>query len=428
MKNNTFFKSTLVLLIGGAITKVLGMVIKIIMNRLVGINGVSLYMLVFPTFALFMTVSQLSFPIAISKLVAEDKYDNRNLIFSIIPVSLVFNTILIFVIVFLAPIIANFLNDDRTIYPIIAISCVLPFDCLSSILRGYFFGKERMIPHVLSLIVEQIVRLVLIIVITPTLLSFGVIYSVVGLILVNVFSEALSTCFLLLFIKNKKIKKKDFIINYSSVKDILSISFPNTGARLIGSICYFFEPILLNYFLGINGYSNDYIVIEYGVIEGFVLPLLALPNFFTNALSNALLPNISKCYSSGNIKLVKRKLKLVVFFSLVIGIPLSFILFLYPSFFLNKIYNINYGNNYLRFLSLFFIFLYIQAPFASVLQAINRSRSIMYHNLIGILFKLFFIIVLSFFHIGLFNFLIGMIANILIVTLLHFRTLKKELA
>jgi len=427
MKNNTFFKSTLILLIGGAITKLLGMVIKIVMNRMVGISGVSLYMLIFPTFALFMTISQLSFPIAISKLVAEEKYNNRNLIFSIIPVSLVFNALLIIFIIFLAPIIARFLNDERAVYPILAIGFVLPFDCLSSILRGYFFGKERMIPHILSLILEQIIRLVLIVIITPTLLSFSIVYSVVGLVLVNMFSEAISICFLLLFIKNKKINKKDFIINYSSVKDVLSISFPNTGARLIGSICYFFEPILLNYFLSINGYSNNYIVIEYGVIEGFVLPILSLPNFFTNALSNALLPNISKSYSSKDIRSVKRKLKQVVFFSLAIGVPLSIILFLYPSFLLSKIYNTSYGSNYLSFLSLFFIFLYVQAPFSSVLQAINKSKSIMYHNLIGILFKLFIIIIFSFFNIGLYNFLIGMIANIVIVTFLHFRTLKKEL-
>ena len=53
MKKETFIKSTIILIFGGAITKALGMLIKIIMTRIVGTEGISLYMLVFPTFSLF---------------------------------------------------------------------------------------------------------------------------------------------------------------------------------------------------------------------------------------------------------------------------------------------------------------------------------------------------------------------------------------
>ena len=56
---DTFFKSTIILLIGGFLTKILGMIIKVIMTRCVGVDGIALYMLVFPTFSLFMTISQL---------------------------------------------------------------------------------------------------------------------------------------------------------------------------------------------------------------------------------------------------------------------------------------------------------------------------------------------------------------------------------
>jgi stage V sporulation protein B len=55
------------------------------MTRIVGIEGTGLYMLIFPTFSLFMTLSQLGFPIAISKLVAEDNRNNKNIVFSLIP-------------------------------------------------------------------------------------------------------------------------------------------------------------------------------------------------------------------------------------------------------------------------------------------------------------------------------------------------------
>ena len=49
MKKEKFLISTIILIIGGAITKILGMVIRIIMTRIVGTEGISLYMLIFPT-------------------------------------------------------------------------------------------------------------------------------------------------------------------------------------------------------------------------------------------------------------------------------------------------------------------------------------------------------------------------------------------
>ena len=73
---NTFIKSTLILIIGGFITKILGMFIKIITNRLLPTEGIGLYMLITPTFMLLITIAQLGFPVAISKLVAEEKLKN----------------------------------------------------------------------------------------------------------------------------------------------------------------------------------------------------------------------------------------------------------------------------------------------------------------------------------------------------------------
>jgi len=91
---NTFVRSTFILLIGGFFTKILGMIIKIVTNRLVGTETLGLYMLITPTFMLLITIAQLGFPIAISKLVAEDKNNNKNLVLSIIP----FSFIIIFII------------------------------------------------------------------------------------------------------------------------------------------------------------------------------------------------------------------------------------------------------------------------------------------------------------------------------------------
>ena len=424
---DTFFKSTIILLVGGLLTKILGMIIKIIMTRIVGIDGISLYMLVFPTFSLFMTISQLGLPTAISKIVSEETHNNKNIILSIIPITIIFNVILTLVIIIISPLLSSILNDNRTYLPILSIIIVIPIDSLSNILRGYFFGKQKMIPHIISLLTEQTVRLLLIIFFIPNILYKGIAITVAYLIGINMISEFLSLIVLLLFIKDKKISKKDLIPNKKEILNVFSIAIPTTTSRLIGSISYFFEPIIIISLLSNNGYSINYIIEEYGIIEGFVLPLLLMPSFLTNALSSALIPDISKKYVRGDILGIKRRINHVIRISIIIGIIISVLLFINPSFFLEKIYKVNKGVNYLRILIPFFIILYIQYPLESILQGLNKSKDIMKNNIIGIIIKIILIILLSFFHIGLYNLIIAIIFNIIIITYLHYKKIKEVL-
>ena len=73
MKMSKFIKSTLILLVGGFLTKVLGMLIKIITTRIIGTETLGLYMLIMPTFNLFITLAQGGLPISVSKIVSENK-------------------------------------------------------------------------------------------------------------------------------------------------------------------------------------------------------------------------------------------------------------------------------------------------------------------------------------------------------------------
>ena len=80
---NKFIKSTIILIIGGRITKILGMIIKIVLTRTIGTEGISEYMLVLPTFNLFITLCNLGVPIAITKLVSEKKNNSKKVLTNI---------------------------------------------------------------------------------------------------------------------------------------------------------------------------------------------------------------------------------------------------------------------------------------------------------------------------------------------------------
>ena len=429
MNKEKFIKSTIILIIGGFITKILGMVIKVINTRLIGLEGISLYMLIFPTFSLFMSLSQFSLPTSVSKLVSEDKYNNKNLVFSSIPIILIFDLILIAIILLSASFISiNLLKDSRCYLPILCISCVLPFEAMSNMLRGYFFGKQKMLPHVISHIIEQIVRLVLTIILVPTLIKIDLVYAVSFLILVNMISEFTSIIILLIFMpKHIKITHQDIKPQRNNIKNILSISIPNTNTRLIGNIGYFLEPILLTSGMLAAGYDISYITLEYGIVAGYSMPLLLLPGFFTGAISNSLLPVISKANTLKQYSYIKKKLKQAILISLIIGIPITFILFLFPNFFLKLFYGTTHGGIYLRYLAIPFLFYYIELPLAATMQAMDMSKNVMIDNMIGIILKTVLLYFLSLLHIGIYSFIIASSINIILVATSHYFHVKKKL-
>lgn len=427
MKKNKFITSTIILIIGGLITKILSMFIRIIMTRYVGSYGIGIYMLLVPTFGLLISLCTLGMPTAISKLVSEDKKNNKKIVLNASTLILLIDIIIIFLVYISSNFIANsLLHEPKTYYGILAMGIVLPFISISSILRGYFFGKQRMFPHVITNIIEDIVRLISIVLFIPFCLKKGIEFAVAFLILSNIFSE-LSSIVIFLILLPKKINKNDIKPDKSYIKDILDISIPSTGSRLIGNIGLFFEPIILTFVLLKVGYSNEFIVNEYGILNGFVMPLILLPSFFTMAISQALLPVVSKGYSNNNSKYVSKRIKQSIFFSLLIGIPCTLIFIFIPDIPLKLIYNTNLGIPYIRVLSIVCLLHYIQAPLTSSLQAMGLARVAMRGTLIGMILRTLTLFLFSFLKIGLWGLVISTSINIIYVTIHHIIVVKKTL-
>lgn len=425
---NKFVKSTLILIVGALLTKLLGFIIKIIFTRTVSEADINLYSIIMPTYSLLITLAQLGFPLAISNLIAENKTTSKKILFSIIPASLLINIILITLVFLTAPYISNnLLHNKDAYYPIISIAFILPFISISSIIRGYFFGKQQMFPHTLSNIIEQLFRLLLIIILLPKILKYGTIITVSVYILLNILSEIISVIVFLFFApKNFSIKKKDLTPDITIIKDILSIAIPTTSSRIIGNIGYFFEPIILTYTLTICGYSNNFILSEYGIYNAYVLPLLTIPSFFILALNTSLIPEISK--NRNNKKIVIKRLKQSLIFSFIIGLVSNTFVYIFTKDILNIVFKTSKGIEYIKFLSPFFVFLYLEGPLASTLQALNYAKYTMTVTIITTIIKLLTLFIFSLLHIGLYGLLISEIINIFLILYLNSIKIKKILA
>ena len=429
MKKNKFITSTIILAIGNIIAKIINMLIRISISRNIGTTGMGVYMLVVPTFSLFIALASMGLPVAISKLVSENKRNNKKIMINATTTIMLFNIFLLLILVILAHFISfHLLKDSRTYKAIISIALVLPFISISSILRGYFFGKEKVIPQVTSNIVEDVIRMIIIIAGLPISYNYGLDYAISFVILANIISETISIIILLLFLpKNAKIKKEDFKIDKSITKDIFRIGVPTTGTRLIGNISAFLEPIILTFVLMKCGYLKEFIVSEYGVINGYVLPILVLPGFFTASLSSALIPIISKSYIDNNIKYTKKKLKQALLISIGIGLISTITIMVFSKQVLNLMYKTTKGLVYIKIMAPIFLLYYLEMPLTAFLQATGFAKKAMYNNLFGAIIKILIIFIFGLFKIGIYNLIIAIITCIIVVTLLHLISTKKVL-
>ena len=425
---NKFIKSTLILIIGGFFTKILGMIIKIVLTRLIGTEGIGLYSMIMPTFLLLNSITQLGLPTALNVLIASNKYNTKNLVFTSIIISLSIDIlIMIFLIISCNFLSSNLLNDSRLTLGLISIGFVLPFITISNCLRSYFFAKERMYPHVITNIIEDLFKLIFIIIGIPFFLSKGIEYAIAFVILSNIFCELSSIIIFMFLIPNFKCNNSELKPNKKNITALFKIAIPTTGSRLIGSIGYFLEPIIITFILLKIGYTNKFIVHEYGIINGYVMQLVLLPSFFTSAISQALIPIVSKNYTKGNYKYISKKIKQAIFFCLLIGIPATIIFELFPDILLEFLFNTNKGIEYIKVIAPICLLHYIQSPISSSLQAMNKAKISMTGTLIGMILRTLSLFLFSFLKIGLWSLLIATSINIVFVTLFDLYNIKKIL-
>lgn len=427
IKNNIFLKSTLVLLIGGVIGKLVGFVLRIIVTRKLGAEGMGLYSLLAPTSSLLSVIATLSYPTALSKIISEKSSRTKTLFTSIIPLSIIINIFIIGITILLAPTLSALLKNETLYFPIICLSLVTPFISISSIIKGYFWGKQNMFPYMLSNFIEQVARLILITLFINKFLSISLTHAISFIILVNAVGEVISQLVMMYFFpKNIRPSINDF--NKNDIKKVMDICVPSTSSKIIGSISYFLEPIVLTNVLMYAGYSKDFIVYEYGVINAYAMSLLIMPQFFTQNMATSLVPELSKYYSLGNNEMCKKRIKQIVLISCSIGGLSTLIITLFPTFFLNILYHTTLGLDYIRLLSPFTILFYIEYPLINALQALGKSKSAMKCTIISSIVRLISIATLSLLKIGMYSLILSIIINLLLSTYLYAKEIKKVLS
>jgi stage V sporulation protein B len=436
MRKQNFVQGTVLLIVIMAIVKFLGMINRFIIARVLTPEGFGLHMLVMPTFILLISLAQLGFPISISKLVSENRIKktltNKGILLGAVKISLLNSAVLITILLLSARFLAtSLLHDERAFYPILALSIFIPLVAFSSILKGYLHGLKIIDIPAYSQLVEQLVRIIASIGLVMLLLPYGIPLAVTGSILAISLGEIASIIFLITRLVNRKnitYILKPNVKTVEPIKEILSISIPATGSRLIGAVTHFFEPIIFATAMAGIGISSAYTTRLYGQISGYVISTLIVPSFVVVAISTTLLPVMTEQFARNNFKKIQEYFNISIFLSYMVGALYIIMVLLFPNEIMKIFFGTTEGVEFLIYMAPVFILYYFEQPIAQTLHAVDQTKKVMIKTLISNTIKLFLMYFLvSQKSIHVYGFVIAVIINILMITLLNYILLKKTI-
>ena len=176
MKKSNFVKGALITTLGIVIAKILGIIYVIPFHAIIGDEGGALYGYAYTIYALFVSLASAGIPLAISKLVSEYQtmgyYKAKKRVFVLgRKIALIMGFISFIVILICAPLLAkavlgnvvggNTIKDVTFVIRVIG-TAILIVPTLS-IYRGYFEGHRLFSPPSISQVLEQIIRVLIII-------------------------------------------------------------------------------------------------------------------------------------------------------------------------------------------------------------------------------------------------------------------------
>ena len=313
-KSEKFLKGTFILTVASFVVKVIGSLNWIFVSRILGGEGIGLYQMAFPIYFLAMTVSQAGIPIAISIITAErvalkDIFGARR-VFKI-AMALMFVTGLFFSLLtyFSASwlIEMQFIRDARAYMSVVVLAPTVFFVTFLAASRGYLQGWQRMTPTAVSQIVEQIFRVITMIVLADLLLPWGLDYAAAGASLGALAGAVTGLIVLVYFhIKLNRDIEKNFAdclqptpqskseSTFSIIKRMFKLALPVSAASIMLPVVSNLDLMIVPQRLEVAGYSVPQATELFGYLNGMAVPLVNLATILTASLAVSIVPAISE--------------------------------------------------------------------------------------------------------------------------------------
>ncbi|CAM3321480.1 stage V sporulation protein B [Paenibacillus lupini] len=443
MTKQTFIKGAMILLAAGIINRLLGFVPRIALPRIIGAEGVGLYQLSYPFLTVMLTIITGGIPLAVAKWTAEaesrgDSARVKQIFRTAMGLTVVLAVVMTVALLVFAPwITSHLLTDARVYQTFLMMTPLLLIISISSVYRGYFQGKQNMIPSATSQTIETIIRIIGSLAFASMLLPKGLAWAAAGAMLGVVVGEVGALIVLQWTYSRERKRERQSEVNAPVhnenstaqkakeknppvLRRLLDLSIPVTASRMVGSLSYLLESILTARSLAFAGIATGVATAQYGALQGMIIPLLLLPTALTYSLASSLIPSLSEAAAKGDKAAIHKRMHQSMRMALVAGAPFVVVMSLFAEPICRLLYNDADIAPMLQLMAPVGLFIYLQAPLQAALQALNKPGTALMNTFIGAVFKLVLIIMLATKpELGIYGALIAINVNIVLVTVLH---------
>ncbi|MBG9944129.1 polysaccharide biosynthesis protein [Brevibacillus formosus] len=404
LKKSHFLAGALILAIAGILSKVIGMFYRIPLQEIVGDRGLGLYQEVYPLYLTFLILATAGVPVALSRVIAEALAEGKQgSIGQILARSMVMMGaigLVLFALLYVSsPLIAKLMGNPHLIEPIRAISMSLLFVPLIAVIRGFFYGHQKMLFVGLSQIVEQTLRVVFILVASLYLVSLGEDTDTVitGVNFGTMISTFLSLGFLalLMWLHNRKNSvfsgaewgRLSWWYDRAFFASMWRIAWPICISALVIPIFSLTDSFLainiFRYIWNVDGLTAD---TWFGIYSRGG-PLLQMASLFGSSIALSIVPAIAEAIRQKDQERITTLTKLSLRFAWLIGLPAGLGLTAVAEGANLALYGDMEGTRAMAILGITAIPLSLLLATNGILQGIGKEKIPARHLLYGVIVK-----------------------------------------
>ena len=391
-KKETFMQGVITLVFSQLLIKGLGLIYTLYLTNRSGFGdrGNGIVAASYQIYAVLLTISSTGVPNAISKLVSErvalgdhkGAYRIFKIAFATFAVIGLVGSLMLF---FGAGLIANnWLQIPDAEMTLVALSPAVFFVAISSVMRGYFNGRQNLKVTARSQTLEQIFKTTLTIIIVEIvsiISNTSTIWMAGGATLATTLATFVGFGYLYLFYQTRRREVASEIretVNYkyervrNIVKKILLVSIPIALTAVMSSLNKNIDSFTvvrsLKQFM-----DEDMAIAQYGILGGKVDTLTSLPLSFNVAFATALVPAISAAKARKDKNEIKKKSSFTLLTSMLIGLPCAIGMCVFAGPILNLLFpNASSGTVILQISALTIIFTILDQTINSILQGYGK--------------------------------------------------------
>ncbi|NLJ97463.1 MAG: polysaccharide biosynthesis protein [Clostridiales bacterium] len=467
-RGNHFLIQGSILAVASLLVRIIGLIYRIPMTRIIGDEGMGLYSIAYELYSIALILSSYSLPLAVSKLVAakginKEHRNSYRVFLCAMGFALIIGLLSSLVLFFGAEFFATVINNaPNAILPIKVLSPTLFVFAIMGVLRGFYQGKNTMIPTAVSQLIEQIINAIVSVVAAYLLMkkfsasvnlaAYGAAGATLGT-LMGAIAGLLFLAFVYAIYRPtlKRQVRRDvtsYIDSYSDIfkmliVTILPIILSQTVYHISGvidnamfsnimatkEVTQFDGAVFSSYTPGAL-YTTENISVLLGKYGNKYRNLTNVPVAIASAIGAAIITSITAAKVRGMDDVIRYKSHVAIKFNMIIAIPSAVGMAVLAFPILDMLFPGSHqlDANFLILGAVAIVFYSLSTVTTSILQGINKLRIPVINSSISLAIHVVLVfILLKFTHLSAYILVIGNVTFALVVCILNWVALEKYL-